>query len=177
MTVLSSSLPAWSAHMRDLFRSGAVSQFLLHGNVFDLVPNGDQLLSLKAFLDEVMFGSYDTVLHYDRSRGVRATRGNDDWSAWLRQALGDANPISSTREPGVALELVDRYLLRTLNLAAIQAAAPAADAPPPSRPAAESPSPPVAQSPSRPAAQSPPSRPVAQSPSRPVAQSPSPPDV
>ena len=26
--------------------------------------------------------------------------------------------MSSTREPGVALELIDRYLLRTLNLAA-----------------------------------------------------------
>ena len=66
------------------------------------------------------------MLHYDRSRGVRATRGADDWGAWLQQALGDANPISSTREPGVALELIDRYLLRTLNLAAIQRAPDAA---------------------------------------------------
>jgi AAA+ superfamily predicted ATPase len=69
-----------------------------------------------------MFAAYDTVLHYDRSRGVRATRGQDDWTAWLRQALGDANPITSTREPGVALELIDRYLLRSLNLQAIQQA-------------------------------------------------------
>jgi hypothetical protein len=119
---MSNALPAWALHMRDLFRSGSVAQFLLHGNVFDFVPNGDRLLSIKAFLDEVMFPGYDTVLHYDRSRGVRATRGHDDWSAWLRQALGEANPITSTREPGVALELVDRYLLRTLNLAAVQAA-------------------------------------------------------
>ena len=113
-------LPAWASKMRDLFRSGSVAQFLLHGNVFDVIPHGDRQLSLKAFLDEAMFGAYDTVLHYDRSRGVRATRGADDWGAWLQQALGDANPISSTREPGVALELIDRYLLRTLNLAAIQ---------------------------------------------------------
>ena len=114
------SLPAWATKMRDLFRSGSVAQFLLHGNVFDVIPHGDRQLSLKAFLDEAMFSSYDTVLHYDRSRGVRASRGGDDWSAWLQQALGDANPIASTREPGVALELIDRYLLRTLNLAAIQ---------------------------------------------------------
>jgi len=113
-------LPAWATKMRDLFRSGSVAQFLLHGNVFDVIPHGDRQLSLKAFLDEAMFGAYDTVLQYDRSRGVRATRGADDWGAWLQQALGDANPISSTREPGVALELIDRYLLRTLNLAAIQ---------------------------------------------------------
>ena len=79
-------------------------------------------MSLKAFLDEGMFAGYDTVLHYDRSRGVRATTGQDDWNTWLRQALGDANPISSTREPGVALELIDRYLLRSINLQAIQQA-------------------------------------------------------
>src|SRR3982750_4579481 len=113
-------LPAWATKMRDLFRSGSVAQFLLHGNVFDVIPHGDRQLSLKAFLDEAMFGAYDTVLQYDRSRGVRATRGADDWGGWLQQALGDANPITSTREPGVALELIDRYLLRTLNLAAIQ---------------------------------------------------------
>ena len=61
--------------MRDLFRSGSAAQFLLHGNVFDVVPSGARLLSLPAFLDEVMFASYDVVLRYDRSRGVRATRG------------------------------------------------------------------------------------------------------
>ena len=32
--------------------------------------------------------SYDVVLHYDRSRGVRATRGAEDWTDWLEQALG-----------------------------------------------------------------------------------------
>ncbi len=121
-------LPAWASKMRDLFRSGSVAQFLLHGNVFDVIPHGDRQLSLKAFLDEAMFASYDTVLHYDRSRGVRATRGGDDWGGWLQQALGDANPIASTREPGVALELIDRYLLRTLNLSAIQRASDAPSA-------------------------------------------------
>jgi hypothetical protein len=121
-------LPAWSRRMRDLFRSGSVAQFILHGNIFDLVPHVDRLVSLKVFLDEAMFAGYDTVLHYDRSRGVRASKGQDDWSAWLRQALGDANPISSTREPGVALELIDRYLLRSINLQAIQQKAQAPEA-------------------------------------------------
>ena len=68
-------LPGWAQEMRDLFRSGSAAQFLLHGNVFDTVPSGGRLLSLPAFLDEVMFASYDVVLRYDRSRGVRATRG------------------------------------------------------------------------------------------------------
>jgi AAA+ superfamily predicted ATPase len=113
-------LPRWAVEMRDLFRSGSAAQFLIHGNVFDLVPHGGRLLSLPAFLDEVMFGTYDVVLRYDRSRGVRASRGGEDWGGWLDQALGrEGNLQSLLREPGSALELIDRYLLRTLNLKAL----------------------------------------------------------
>jgi len=115
-----SELPHWAIEMRDLFRSGSAAQFLIHGNVFDVVPSGNRLLSVPAFLDEVMFGSYDVVLRYDRSRGVRASRGADDWGGWLEQSLGrEGNLQSLLREPGSALELIDRYLLRTLNLQAI----------------------------------------------------------
>ena len=113
-------LPRWAVEMRDLFRSGSAAQFLIHGNVFDVVPHAGKLLSLPAFLDAVMFPSYDVVLRYDRSRGVRATRGSEDWGAWLDQALGrEGNLASLLREPGSALELIDRYLLRTLNLKAV----------------------------------------------------------
>jgi AAA+ superfamily predicted ATPase len=113
-------LPSWAVEMRDLFRSGSAAQFLLHGNVFDVVPGNGKLLSVPAFLDEVMFASYDVVIRYDRSRGARATRGGADWSEWLGQALGrEASTMTLLREPGSALELIDRYLLRTLNLQAI----------------------------------------------------------
>ncbi|MBM3791298.1 MAG: ATP-binding protein [Acidobacteria bacterium] len=119
------ALPPWAEEMRDLFKSGSVAQFLLHGNVFDFVPAetaaGPRLLSLKSFLDEVMFETYDVVLHYDRGRGIRAVRGGEDWGDWLNQAVGELLlPASQTREPGVAMELIDRYLLRTLNLRALQ---------------------------------------------------------
>jgi hypothetical protein len=32
-------LPAWAREMRETFRAGATSQFVIHGNVFDLVPS------------------------------------------------------------------------------------------------------------------------------------------
>src|SRR5262245_57211444 len=89
-TATASPLPAWAVRLRDLFKTGSAAQFILHGNVFDLVPAGSRLLSLKGFLDEVMFAGYDVVLHYDRSRGVRATRGGEDWSEWLEQSLGSS---------------------------------------------------------------------------------------
>ena len=113
-------LPSWANEMRDLFRSGSAAQFLLHGNVFDVVPHGGKLLSVPAFLEQVMFASYDVVLRYDRSRGVRATRGGEDWGDWLQNSLGrEASTQTLMREPGSALELIDRYLLRTLNLQAL----------------------------------------------------------
>jgi hypothetical protein len=65
--------------------------------------------------------SYDVVLEYDRGRGIRLLKGGDDWGEWLKQAVGDqASTTLQTREPGVALELIDRYLLRTLNLQSIR---------------------------------------------------------
>ena len=117
---MTQDLPAWANTMRDLFRSGSAAQFLVHGNVFDVVPGNGRLLSVPQFLDEVMFASYDVVLRYDRSRGARATRGGADWSEWLTNALGpDGATMTLLREPGSALEIIDRYLLRTLNLQAI----------------------------------------------------------
>jgi AAA+ superfamily predicted ATPase len=117
---MSQDLPGWATDMRDLFRSGSSAQFLLHGNVFDLVSGNGRLLSVPAFLDEVMFASYDVVIRYDRSRGARATRGAADWSDWLTNALGpEGATMTLLREPGSALEIIDRYLLRTLNLQAI----------------------------------------------------------
>jgi len=56
------------------------------------------------------------VLEYDRGRGIRLAKGADDWADWLKQILGNEANTLQTREPGTALELIDRYLLRTLNL-------------------------------------------------------------
>ena len=59
--------------MRRLFRSGGIAQFVLHGDVFDVVPGPSrQLFPLKAFLDDVLFPAYDVILHYDcRARRKR----------------------------------------------------------------------------------------------------------
>ena len=53
--VAAPSLPAWAEEMRQIFRAGATSQFVLHGNVFDLVPapdtkGGSRWVSLADFL-------------------------------------------------------------------------------------------------------------------------------
>ena len=114
---MANGLPAWAQEMRDLFRSGSTAQFILHGNIFDIIPAGGKQLSLQQFLDEVMFETYDVVLHYDRGRGIHATRGLKDWGDWLEQVGGaDARTLATERDPAKALEILDQYLLRCLNL-------------------------------------------------------------
>ena len=121
---MSQQLPNWAEQMRELFVSGSAAQFLIYGNIFDVVGVEDKgtrrLLSLKAFLREVMFASYDVVLEYDRGRGIRPVKGGEDWGDWLKQILGNETATLQTRESGTALELIDRYLLRTLNLQAVR---------------------------------------------------------
>ena len=116
---MSQPLPSWAEEMRDLFKSGSISQFILHGNVFDGVPATvgaeRKLVPLRGFLDEMMFKTYDVVLHYNRGKGILATRGGDDWGDWLKQTVGIDNSLQ-VRDPARALELIDLFLLRALHL-------------------------------------------------------------
>ena len=69
-------LPAWAEGMRQVFKAGATSQFVLHGNIFDLVPapdgkGGTTFVSLADFLSSTMFQPFDVVVRYDRGRGLR----------------------------------------------------------------------------------------------------------
>ena len=119
--------------MRRIFRSGSASQFLLYGNVYDLVPGPgsgeDRYLSLRRFLTEVMFEPFDVVIHYDRGRGLRVRKGAEPFYRFLKafdafsgtawssmpdpgadklEALDFANLLP--RDAKRALEIVDRFL-------------------------------------------------------------------
>jgi hypothetical protein len=120
--------------MRQVFRSGTTSQFVLYGNIFDLQPapdgkGGIQYISLRRFLTEVMFAPFDVVLVYDRGKGIRVRKGGDHFHGFLKAfdtfqgtswaALPDSGPDKMEsldlsgllpREPKRALELIDRFL-------------------------------------------------------------------
>ena len=114
-------LPPWASEMCELFKSGSVAQFLLHGNIFDLVPTSpERSSSLKSFLNEIMFAAYDVILHYDRGKGIRPGKGAEDWADWLEQFAGsEARTLAAVREPGKALELI--LLAKKLTAAEAQA--------------------------------------------------------
>ncbi|MEM9557483.1 MAG: AAA family ATPase [Acidobacteriota bacterium] len=93
-----SLLPPWADEMRRLFRSGSTSQFVLYGNVHDLVPLGRRPgpvpsprrpgavpghVSLRRFLTEAMFEPFDVVIHYDRGRGIRIEKGAEHFQKFL----------------------------------------------------------------------------------------------
>ena len=84
-----SDLPAWAREMKDVLQAGATSQFVLHGNVFDLVPEADdggdiEWVSLPHFLAGRVLEGFDVVLHYDRSKGIQVRRGNDHFYRFLK---------------------------------------------------------------------------------------------
>ena len=55
-------LPAWADELRRRYLRGESSIFLLHGNVFDLVLDGDRLRPLTDFLtDTLLRDSRDTI--------------------------------------------------------------------------------------------------------------------
>jgi SpoVK/Ycf46/Vps4 family AAA+-type ATPase len=127
-------LPSWAREMREVFRSGATSQFVVSGNVFDLVPapdgkGGTDHVSLTRFLTDVMFAPFDVVVQYDRGKGIRVPRGGAHFHRFLKAfdtfqgtswaSLPDVGPDKMEsldlgnllpRDPKRAIELVDRFL-------------------------------------------------------------------
>ncbi len=124
-------LAPWAEEMRSIFRAGTTSQFILHGNIFDLVPapGGEDYLSLRRFLTEVMFDPFEVVVYYDRGKGIRVLKGAETFQRFLKafdafegtswSSLPAVGPDKAAmldlsgllpRDPKRALELIDRFL-------------------------------------------------------------------
>ena len=65
--------PDWAREFARRYLTKTINQFILYGNVRDLVPTGDEetpYQSLRDFMVEDLFASRDIVLFYDRSAGI-----------------------------------------------------------------------------------------------------------
>ncbi len=66
--------PKWSQEFARKYLSRTINQFLLHGNVHDMVAlkneDGYDFQRLKTFLSDEFFGARDFVIFYDRSSGI-----------------------------------------------------------------------------------------------------------
>jgi AAA+ superfamily predicted ATPase len=126
-------LPDWAVTMREIFRAETISQFVLYGNINDLVHHRDsgkdRYISLNRYLADVMFQPFDVVLLYDRGRGISVAKGAKHFFNYLEvidrfhgtryaadSGIADApdkildSPGLLPREPEKALELLDRFI-------------------------------------------------------------------
>lgn len=66
--------PEWAQQLAKKYLSRTLNQFIIHGNVHDLVPVGlkkeTKYLRLKTFMAEEFFGARDIVVFYDRASGI-----------------------------------------------------------------------------------------------------------
>ncbi len=122
----SSSLPAWTPtwakDLADLYFSGTINTFVLHGGVHDLVRQSaaggkDRFTSLSDFLASQVFGSWDIVLSYDLGRGLQPLAGADpkrlqQMMQHITSVLGAPN--TWTRDPDKVLDQLEALLQRNL---------------------------------------------------------------
>lgn len=121
------TLPAWAQELVDLYESNAVSQFVIHGNVYDrlLIPTETKprLGSLNEFLLEVLMPRFDVVLSYDLGNGIRVEKGGAQFSTW--PFLKEKDNAILPKAPRAAVETLTHYFrfcanLRRLNANSLQ---------------------------------------------------------
>src|SRR4051794_27119833 len=107
------ALPAWCEDLRRRYLRGESSQFVLHGNVHDVVLHEGKLYGAAEFLSQVLFArSKDTVMLYNVSTGVRFAKRKADLTTGLEGLIVE-------REPAKVLPLIERALQTSDKIAAI----------------------------------------------------------
>jgi len=102
--------------MIDLYQSGANSQFILHGNVHDLLPLPDGKVGLlREFFLEALMPGFDVILSYDVGNGVRVERGGELLSDW--PGFKEVGPLPKSARQ--AVEFLTRYFRYCTNLATL----------------------------------------------------------
>lgn len=136
------TLPPWAEELRSRYLRGEAWQFVLHGNVHDLVQHEGRFVPLPDFVADVLVApTKDLVLRFDVSAGVRVVKGS---AAALRRAqpppdvaglLGPAGApegLTAERSPSRVLPALERLLVGANRVAVVieyaEVLAPAADA-------------------------------------------------
>jgi transitional endoplasmic reticulum ATPase len=74
-----SEIPAWAESIRQKYRAGEASLFILYGNVFDRFWIGGTALSMGDFLAQILFQNKSrTILELSLGRGLRTIRSDVD---------------------------------------------------------------------------------------------------
>jgi hypothetical protein len=112
--------PRWATQLAEQYRGGTIVEFIVHGNINDLVPaelGGRQaFLSLREFLARQLFPRRDHVVYFDPSHGI-SFRDDETFGDFHRvmQAVDAAKGTKyaqngAPRDPWRALDLIERYM-------------------------------------------------------------------
>ncbi len=116
--------PPWAQQLARKYLSRTLNQFIIHGNVHDLVPfkgeNKCDYLRLKTFMAEEFFGARDIVVFYDRASGIyfRDQNSQTDFS----RALSGRDSFAGTeyskklpKDPVGAFSVLEQYFRSRLD--------------------------------------------------------------
>ena len=102
-TIPDRSLPAWADEVRRRYLRGEAWEFVLYGNVHDVLLHEGQLVGVSEFLANVLLGpNKDTVLLYNLSTGVRFTK--------RKLNIDGYEDLVLSKEAGKVLPLLERAL-------------------------------------------------------------------
>lgn len=110
--------PAWAEKLAEQYRGGTIIEFIVHGNVTDLVAcsGGKSYRTLRDFLAYEMFPRREAVIFYDPSRGI-TFRDDETFSDFHRvaQAVDAASGTKYAsqglpRDARRALYLLERFM-------------------------------------------------------------------
>ena len=104
-------LPRWTEELRRRYLRGEASQFILHGNVNDLMLSGGKFIRFGDFLSEVLLApSKDVVVKYDVATGVRFAKKKGE--------VPDLDLLLQVRDADKVLPLLEK-LLHAVDRAAV----------------------------------------------------------
>jgi len=118
-------LPAWAADMKRKYEAGESSQFLLYGNVLDILPYRSEFLWLRDFLIRALSGGKDMVLFYNISEGITfaTPQMKEDFRRFVEVSTSVMGRIPGLtdpafyaehpeliRDPQIALPLLERLI-------------------------------------------------------------------
>ncbi|MEX0722597.1 MAG: AAA family ATPase [Gracilimonas sp.] len=116
--------PKWSREFARKYLSRTINQFILHGNVHDLVSlktdKGAEFNRLKSFLSEEFFGARDFVVFYDRASGIYFR--DKESQADFNQAIAGRDSLVGTdyankmpKDPVRVMSLLEQYFRLRLD--------------------------------------------------------------
>ena len=118
------ALPTWAEELRRRYLRGESSVFVLHGNVHDVVIDGNDIMSVGDYVARTVFEKKDIVIRYNVSTGCRFAK-----KAGKIDGLED---LMTQRAPDKVLPALERLLYTQNNVGLVleytEMIAPAGDA-------------------------------------------------